>query len=66
MILIEFDKAPLKTQWGSCMRHAIVAIDKDNCLDLYCTDDQIHNVMKTLKELAKKGKVIDKVQNNIR
>ena len=41
---LEWQQAPVKTQWGQDMVVASVAIDKDHTLDLYCERDQTQKV----------------------
>jgi hypothetical protein len=51
---LEWDKAPVRTQWGHDMMEASVAIDKDHTLSLYCERDQTDKVPKVLKPKWKK------------
>jgi hypothetical protein len=46
---LEWNKAPVKTQWGHDMMEASVAIDKDHTLSLYCERDQTEKVPKVLR-----------------
>ena len=41
---LEWQQAPVKTQWGDEMVVASVAIDKDHTLSLYCERDQTPKV----------------------
>jgi len=41
---LEWQQAPVKTQWGDDMVVASVAIDKDHTIDLYCERDQTPKV----------------------
>jgi hypothetical protein len=46
---LEWNQAPVKTQWGHDMVEASVALDKDHTLSLYCERDQTNKVPKVLK-----------------
>lgn len=46
---LEWNKAPVKTQWGHDMMESSVAIDKDHTLSLYCERDQTDKVPKVLR-----------------
>jgi len=41
---LEWQQAPVKTQWGDDMMVASVAIDKDHTVDLYCEREQTPKV----------------------
>jgi hypothetical protein len=45
---LEWAEAPMRTQWGNGMMTALVALDKDSTLDLYCHKDDIHKVAPAL------------------
>ena len=49
--MINWQKAPVKTEWGSEMVVADVEIDADHTLSLYCERDQIHKVNASLVKL---------------
>ena len=53
--MITWYPAPLKTVWGSCMRHATIELDKDSVLDLYCDQEDIPKVINALNKLINKG-----------
>ncbi len=46
---LEWNKAPVKTQWGHDMMETSIAIDKDHTLSLYCEHDQTEKVPKILR-----------------
>ena len=46
---LEWNKAPIKTQWGHDMVEACIAIDKDHTLSLYCERDKADKVTKVLR-----------------
>jgi len=46
---LEWNKAPVKTQWGHDMMETSVAIDKDHTLSLYCERDQTDKVLKAMR-----------------
>ena len=43
-VVLKWQQAPVKTQWGDDMVVASVAIDKDHTVDLYCERDQTPKV----------------------
>jgi hypothetical protein len=43
---LNWQQAPTKTQWGSKMVEALIEIDKDHTLSIYCERDQIEKVAK--------------------
>ncbi|NDE05492.1 MAG: hypothetical protein EB003_12750 [Flavobacteriia bacterium] len=47
---LEWNKAPVKTQWGHDMMETCVAIDKNHTLSLYCEESQIAKVPKVLRQ----------------
>lgn len=50
--MIEWHNAPFKTQWGDCMRHATIELDKNSVLDLYCDQDDLHKVEEALRKIV--------------
>jgi hypothetical protein len=48
---LNWQKAPVKTEWGNQMVVAEVEIDKDHTLTIYCERDQIHKVNASLTKL---------------
>jgi len=48
---LNWQKAPMKTEWGNQMVVAEVEIDEDHTLSLYCERDQIHKVNASLTKL---------------
>lgn len=40
----QWQKAPIRTEWGSGMVVGLLEIDKDHTLQLYCEDDQVDKV----------------------
>jgi hypothetical protein len=45
---LEWRRAPKSTVWGSEMMGALVELDEDSTLDLYCHKDDIHKVAAAL------------------
>ena len=41
---LDWQQAPVKTEWGDEMVVASVEIDKDHTLSLYCEQDQVEKV----------------------
>ena len=41
---LQWNKAPVKTEWGEDMVEALVEIDKDHTLKMYCEADQAARV----------------------
>jgi hypothetical protein len=45
---LEWQNAPVKTQWGDCMRECLVELDKDSTLRLFADVDDLHKVESAL------------------
>ena len=46
---LNWQQAPIKTEWGNQMVVALIEIDKDHTLSIYCERDQIEKVTKMLE-----------------